>query len=249
METVEGKRIDYHALVHVLADAYFPMVMRVPSRFFTSAHKPNFYIAAGSFTGFLIRTFGWETYVKFFRKANENDYEAVFERDFGLGILAAERRWRLELLQGRKAQEPGLSQAVAEHRVEAAYNTWQFYRCLEEVERLGRAGHLSSEVLWFALGAHAILGHYSDAAALNKQLLERNDEWVEKHRSRLWLSLGNLYDLLGQRAEALQAYEKVLAEPDSWLADEAFAHALARGYTQEAYTERHLMQRYRYWVR
>ena len=35
METVESKPIDYHALVDVLADAYFPMVMRVPSRFFS----------------------------------------------------------------------------------------------------------------------------------------------------------------------------------------------------------------------
>src|SRR5262249_20804768 len=53
METVEGKSIDYHALIHVLSGAYFPMVMRVPSRFFSYADKPNFYTTAGSFTGFL----------------------------------------------------------------------------------------------------------------------------------------------------------------------------------------------------
>ncbi len=249
METVEAKPIDYHALVDVLADAYFPMVMRVPSRFFSYAHKPNFYIAAGSFTGFLIRTFGWETYGEFFRRANESNYEAVFEGDFGLGILAAERRWRFELLQGRKVLEPGLSQAVADYHVEAAYNSWQFYRCLEEVERLDRAGPLSAKVRWFAMASHAILGQYSDAALLNKQLLEMSDAWVEKRQSGLWLGLGNLYDLLEQRAEALQAYEKVLAESDYWLPNEGSTHALARGYTQQAFTEGHLMHRYKYWVR
>jgi hypothetical protein len=38
--------------------------------------------------------------------ANETNYEALFQRDCGLGILAAERRWRFELLQGRKALGP-----------------------------------------------------------------------------------------------------------------------------------------------
>jgi tetratricopeptide (TPR) repeat protein len=248
METVEGKQIDYHALVHVLADAYFPMVMRVPSRFFSYAPNSNFYIAAGSFTGFLIRTFGWDVYAKFFRRAHEDNYEALFERDFGLGILAAERRWRVELLQGRKALEPALSGAVAEHRIQTAYNSWQFYRCLEEVERTGRTGPLSAKVTWFAMASHAILGHYSDAALLNKQLLEMNDPWVEKHRARLWLGLGNLYDLLGQRAEALEAYEKVIAQADSWMPNEGSTHALALGYQKEAFTETHLMHRYKSWT-
>jgi hypothetical protein len=249
METVEGQPIDYHALLHILADSYFPMVMRVPSQFFRQARNSNFYIAAGSFTGFLIRTFGWEAYEKFFRRADENNYEKVFAKDFGMGILAAERRWRFQLLQGRKALEPELSQAVAEFRVEAAYNCWQFYRCLDEIERLARNGPLSAKCLWFAAAAHVILGHYADAVPLEKQLLEMNDPWVTKHRSRLWTGLGNLYDLLGHRADALKAYEKVLTEPDSWLPNEGSTHQLARGYMQQSYTEAHLLKRYKYWIR
>ncbi len=249
METVEGKPIDYHALVRVLADAYFPIIMRVPSRFFNQADKPNFYMAAGSFTGFLIRTFGWEAYEKFFRRANESNYERVFLKDFGLGIFAAERRWRFQLLQGRKALEPELSQAVAELRVETAYNSWQFYRCLDEVEQTGRAAPLSAKSLWFAAAAHTILGHYSDAVPLKKQLLEMNDAWVKKHHGRLWIDLGNLYDLLGRRADALEAYEKVLAEPDFCMPDEGSTHSLARGYRQQSFTEADLMRRYKYWMR
>jgi tetratricopeptide (TPR) repeat protein len=98
------------------------------------------------------------------------------------------------------------------------------------------------------MASHAILGNYSEAARLNKQLLEMNDPWVDKYRSRLWLGLGNLYDLLDQRAEALEAYEKVIAETDHWMPNEGSTHALARGYKQQAFTERHLMHRYKSWT-
>jgi tetratricopeptide (TPR) repeat protein len=248
MESVDGKAIDFHALVHVLADAYYPQFMRVPNQVFAHADKPNFYIAAGSFTGFLIRTFGWETYAQFFRQANENNYETHFEKAFGMGMLVAERRWRFELLQTRKGLEPALSQAVAEHRVASAYNSWQLYRCLEEVERIGRAGPVSAKALWFASAAHRILGHYSDAAEIIKQLLEMNDEWAKKYRGGLWMDLGTLHDLLGQREAALEAYEKVLAEPE-YSVNHQGSHVLARGYMKQAYTERQLIEQYKYWVR
>jgi Tetratricopeptide repeat len=249
MKCVEDKPIDYYALVHVLADSYFPIVMQVPSRFFNTANKPNFYITAGSFTGFLIRTFGWETYRKFFCRANEGNYEAVFEKDFGMGMLAAERRWRFELLQGRKALEPKLSEAVAEHRVETAYNSWQFYRCLEEIELIARSGPLNAKCLRFGAAAHSFLGHYSDAVPLYEQLLEMDDQWVQKYRTRARISLGNLYDLLGRRKDALQSYQKALTEPDLWVPDEGSAHALVQTYMKQAFNEQQLMRRYKYWVR
>jgi hypothetical protein len=58
------------------------------------------YLLAGSFTGFLIRRFGWQRYRRFYlsQAAWGGFYRWVFRRHFGLTLEKAEWQWRNELL-------------------------------------------------------------------------------------------------------------------------------------------------------
>jgi hypothetical protein len=58
------------------------------------------YLLAGSFTGFLVRRFGWRTYRRFYRAVVGwgGFYRWVFRRHFGLTLEQAEWQWRNELI-------------------------------------------------------------------------------------------------------------------------------------------------------
>src|SRR5262249_12466876 len=114
---------------------------------------------------------------------------------------------------------------------------------------ISRSGNPNAKMLWYAAATHTILGHYEDAVRVHRQLVEMKDEWVQKNRSRLCLDLGNLYDLLGQRESALQEYEKALSEADYTMPQHGSWHSFARDYIQQAFTEGHLIHRYKLWMK
>lgn len=68
------------------------------SFFFAEPQRHSCYVLAGSFTGFLIRRFGWDSYRSFYRVANARNFRGQFGKLFGLTLEQAERRWRNELL-------------------------------------------------------------------------------------------------------------------------------------------------------
>lgn len=68
-------------------------------RFFYSArYRGACYVLAGSFTGFLIRRFGWERFRAFYKRENRFLLGRKFRREFGMTLREAEVRWRSELL-------------------------------------------------------------------------------------------------------------------------------------------------------
>jgi hypothetical protein len=62
------------------------------------SEPPSRYVVAGSFTGFLIRRFGWERYRTFYRSAFQSGFARRFQKFFGLSLAEAEARWRNEVL-------------------------------------------------------------------------------------------------------------------------------------------------------
>jgi hypothetical protein len=62
---------------------------RWPDRF-------HHYQMAASFTAFLIRRFGWETYRKFFRRA-DGSFKKRFRKAYGIGLDQADSQWRKSL--------------------------------------------------------------------------------------------------------------------------------------------------------
>src|SRR5262245_14331170 len=54
------------------------------------------YLLAGSFTGFLIRNYGWERYRHFYCEVATSDFRAAFRECFGRSLETAEIRWRQE---------------------------------------------------------------------------------------------------------------------------------------------------------
>jgi hypothetical protein len=55
------------------------------------------YVLSGSFTGYLLRHFGWSRYQRWYRVATSNSIVRDFERTFGLTLDQAEKKWRVEL--------------------------------------------------------------------------------------------------------------------------------------------------------
>ena len=238
MSSVDGKPIDFHALVSLLTDRYlFLTWLTNTAWFYTSS---NSYYVAGSFTGHLIRRFGWERYREFFNRAGTKDFEATFGHVYGMSLLAAEHQWREELLERRQTFEPELTRWIGERSVEAAYQAGHVYRCLQEADALSRAGQASGRVLWYAAATHLYLGHYQDAASLLAQAIQTEDPWIQAKRSSAWLQLGNCHDLLGQREKAMPAYQQVLSEPDNWYSPSATSHREARRYLSQPFTEQDL---------
>jgi hypothetical protein len=68
------------------------------SFFFAEANRHACYGVAGSFTGFLIRRFGWERYQQFFRTGAGWRVLPRFEQCFGMSLDKAEGEWRTEIL-------------------------------------------------------------------------------------------------------------------------------------------------------
>jgi hypothetical protein len=242
---IDGKPVDFLATVSVLAGPCFPLVCLLDGWHFDPAPYPYNYAVAGSFTGHLVRRFGWEAYRNFYLRADAHHFEAAFLGAFGQSLPRAERQWRDELLAGRRAFEPDVSRVLSEHSIESAYNSWQLYRCLQESECLCRSGPCATRVLQIAASAHALLGHYDRAIALMEQLLERTPDHPAICPTELWTQAGCLYDLLAQRDQAVAAYRKALAEPDSWNPYSGSTHALARRCLQKPFTEEHVTVRLR----
>ncbi|MBI3462631.1 MAG: hypothetical protein HY000_06155 [Planctomycetes bacterium] len=53
----------------------------------------DLYVLAGSFAGYLIQTFGWESYRKFFGSVLAGNYSKVFSKVFGISLQEAEDQW------------------------------------------------------------------------------------------------------------------------------------------------------------
>jgi hypothetical protein len=68
------------------------------SYFHNPCREPVCYSVAGSFTGFLIRRFGWTKYRKLYRWCNGLAFRWKFKYCFGVTLPEAESQWRRELL-------------------------------------------------------------------------------------------------------------------------------------------------------
>jgi len=95
-ETEWGQPIDTAAR-RVLGDSNLPLVKLLDRKFFFSEpHRLSCYLLSGSFTGYLIRRYGWQPYRKLFFASNGLRFRAKFERCFGVSLENAERNWRRE---------------------------------------------------------------------------------------------------------------------------------------------------------
>lgn len=68
------------------------------SSFYSEPHRHARYVMAGSFTGFLIRRFGWKQYRSLYKCAYRFRFRRQFRDAFGMTLKEAEVRWRNELL-------------------------------------------------------------------------------------------------------------------------------------------------------
>src|SRR5260370_30736427 len=137
MGSIDGKPVDFHALVALLTGRYLFLTWLLLPAWFANS-QPNSYYLAGSFTGHLLARFGRARYPEFFKRARSQGFETTFAQIFGLSLFAAERQWRDALLGRKHTFEPELSRFVAQLSVEAAYDAGHAYRCLQDVE-IGRA--------------------------------------------------------------------------------------------------------------
>jgi hypothetical protein len=96
--TYHGKEIDEAVVPHLLT-AEFNVTALLARRFFYSDHRSSCYPIAASFTGFLIRTYGWERYKDLYRRAVAINFKSQFERIFGTTFRAAESEWRKQISQ------------------------------------------------------------------------------------------------------------------------------------------------------
>jgi hypothetical protein len=98
--TEAGAAIDDAAQPHFRHRGLRLPVMLKESFFRDPCREHACYLLAGSFTGFLIRRFGWRAYRRFYRAVAGwgGFYRWVFRRQFGLTLEQAEWQWRNELL-------------------------------------------------------------------------------------------------------------------------------------------------------
>jgi hypothetical protein len=68
-----------------------------PEFFFAEQNRYSCYALAGSFSGFLIRRYGWERYRNLFRLCGRGGFRKTFEKCFGVSLEKAEWRWRNEI--------------------------------------------------------------------------------------------------------------------------------------------------------
>jgi hypothetical protein len=70
--------------------------------FLKGPRRSTCYVLAGSFTGFLVRRFGWDRYRTLYRKAGLVRFAATFRKVLGLSLAEAERQWRDEVLAANR---------------------------------------------------------------------------------------------------------------------------------------------------
>ncbi len=68
-------------------------------RFHDPRYEYGCYILAGSFTGYLLRHFGWGRYRHLYRQASPGLFVSDFQEVFGIDLDQAEKKWRAELLR------------------------------------------------------------------------------------------------------------------------------------------------------
>jgi hypothetical protein len=93
-----GRPLDGEAAA-VLRSGGVPLSSLLGRRaFVTGPHRDACYLLAGSFTGFLVRRFGWDRYRALYRRAGPVRFAVTFRKVLGLSLPEAERQWRDELL-------------------------------------------------------------------------------------------------------------------------------------------------------
>jgi hypothetical protein len=96
-ETEWGLPIDSAARLF-LGDPRLKLPLLLKSRFFHSEPQRHAcYLLAGSFTGFLLRRYGWKPYRKLFRLCDGFGFRAKFQKCFGVTLEQAELNWRKEI--------------------------------------------------------------------------------------------------------------------------------------------------------
>jgi hypothetical protein len=93
-----GRSIDDEARTLILRGS--PRLSRLlRSRFFfAEPQRRSCYILAGSFTGFLIRRYGWDRYRKLYRGCDGFRFAARFQKCFGISLAKADWQWRNEVM-------------------------------------------------------------------------------------------------------------------------------------------------------
>src|ERR1700722_5414660 len=97
-ETMWGQSIDTLARPLLNNQSLLLSLLLSPKFFFAEPHRHACYVLAGSFSGYLIGTFGWERYRKLFRLCNSYRFRAKFKKCFGITFEKAESLWRDEII-------------------------------------------------------------------------------------------------------------------------------------------------------
>jgi hypothetical protein len=234
-----GKPVDFHALVLLRGGQCMPLPWFMKRSAFYSGERWS-YMLAGSFTGYLVRRFGWDHYLRFYRAAAEDNLEVVFRRTFREPLSEVERQWRADLFAQARSNDPELEREVRRTRVVAACGALHLYACVEQADALIQAGEQSAETLWVASQAHVLLGNYGRAIELLNQARERaqegaeEDRWLRMLEASVLLHLGQLHGLMGDAESAVAAYRRALRAPDWWDRSIGSAHAQARQLLERA---------------
>jgi hypothetical protein len=93
-----GRPLDVNTSCHVGTEGRGIVSLVDEVAFFRDEQIHANYAIAGSFTRFLIRQHGWETYCHAYRTCTAKDFEATFQRAFRVTLQDAELQWRRELL-------------------------------------------------------------------------------------------------------------------------------------------------------
>jgi tetratricopeptide (TPR) repeat protein len=234
-----GKPVDFHALVLLRGGQCMPLPWFMRRSAFYPGGRWS-YMLAGSFTGHLVRRFGWDDYLRFYRAAAEDDLEVVFRRTFREPLSEVERQWRADLFAQAQSTDPELEREVRRTRVVAAYGALHLYACVEQADALIHVGEASAETLWVAAQAYVLLGNYGRAIELLNQARERaqegaeEDAWLGMLEASVLLQLGQLHGLKGDAESAVAAYRRALRAPDWWDRSIGSAQAQARQFLERA---------------
>ena len=91
-KSIAGVPIDTHARSHCRCSGHWLLLpLLKQGRFYSDKERIVNYILAGSFTGFLIRRFGWEKYQHFYRHTSKWAwFEKRFEKFFGISHIESD---------------------------------------------------------------------------------------------------------------------------------------------------------------
>jgi hypothetical protein len=81
--------------------------------FIAGPRRDACYVLAGSFTGFLIRRFGWHRYRALYRRAGPVGFAATFRKVLGMSLAEAEGQWRDEVLAAETSTRVGRGRPVS----------------------------------------------------------------------------------------------------------------------------------------